>query len=158
MKSALFALVLALIALPVQAQSEDKNAAIKKMFEIVGIDRQMTGGFESMLPVIDQLSAQLQLNTDQKEELKGIYRTWFDQDIDRESIKVQMIALYAETFTKEEIDQINEFYQTPLGVKFVEMSPELMQIGARIGMEEAESKQQLLIDRLQPFIDQHRPK
>jgi len=123
------------------------------MFQLVGIERQMGGGFEAMLPIIDQMSSGLQLDAKEKEQLKNIYRDWFENDLDRKAMKEGMVKIYAEAFTAEEVNGLNKFYSSPIGRKFLEKTPELMRLGAQIGMEEAQKKQGKLMERLQPFFD-----
>ncbi len=149
-------LVLSFIAYPSYADSSKKNTSIEKMFTIMGIDQQLNGGFEAMLPAVDQLASQLQLDVNANEELKNIYRSWFDNDIDRVAIKSKFVEIYAEVFNEKEINELIVFYQSPIGKKFLKKSPELMKLGAQIGMQEAQSKQHLLIERLQPFLDKHK--
>ena len=122
----------------------------------MGIDKQMTGGFDAILPVVDQLASQLQLDANGKEELKTIYRDWWENDIDRKAMKEKMVELYAKTFTTVEINELNKFYRSPIGQKFLEKSPELMKLGAEIGMKEAQTKQTKLIKRFQPFMEKHK--
>ena len=122
------------------------------MFQLVGIERQMGGGFEAMLPIIDQMSSGLQLDAKEKEQLKNIYRDWFEKDLDRKAMKEGMVKLYAEAFTAEEINGLNKFYSSPIGQKFLEKTPELMRLGAQIGMEEAQKSQGKLMERLQPLL------
>ena len=147
------AATLTLISLANAQIPAEKVAETEKMFELMGIDKQLKGGFEAMLPVVDQLAQQYQLTPDQKEEMKNIYRAWWDTDIDRKSMKEKMVKLYADTFTLEELKDLNKFYQSPIGKKFLEVSPVLMQEGARIGMDEASAKEANLLKRLTPFFE-----
>lgn len=149
------ALILPLIFLTLSAPIMAQESAIDKMFTVMNMDTQMNGGFEAMLPVIDQMSAQFKLNDEGKEELKEIFRTWFNEDIDRSKIINEIKALYSDSFTDAELNAITEFYQTPVGQKFLEKSPQLMQFGAQIGMQEAQSKQTQLMERVQPFLEKH---
>lgn len=149
-------LLLVFFTFSVRAEVDRKVAAIEKMFVIMGIDRQMAGGFEAMLPAVEQLASNLNLDAKEKEELKNIYRDWFEQDIDRVSMKKQVIDLYADNFSQQEIEEVIKFYQTPIGQKFLEKAPELMQLGVQIGMKEGQAKQQLLINRLTPFLEKHK--
>ena len=147
-------LSMSLIAYPSYAtEAPSINLSIEKLFAIIGIDKQMNAGFEAMLPVVDRQASQLNLSPSAKEELRNIYKTWFNDDFDRNNIKRQLIQVYADTFTEEEINELIVFYQTPVGQKFLNETPKLTKIGAKIGMEEARSKQYLLNQRLQPFLD-----
>jgi hypothetical protein len=148
-------LILPLLFMTFSTPVMAEEAAIDKMFKVMNMDTQMNGGFEAMLPVIDQMSAQFQLNEAGKAELKQIFRTWFNEDIDRAKIINEIKALYSESFTDDELKAVTEFYQTPVGQKFLEKSPQLMQSGAQIGMQEAQSKQTQLMERVQPFLEKH---
>ncbi|WP_281560239.1 DUF2059 domain-containing protein [Thalassomonas sp. RHCl1] len=151
--SATFAL--ALFAYPVNAESPSKKAAIEEVFVVMGMDKQIYGGFEAMMLTVEQQAARLQLNGEETEELKNIYRNWFEHDIDRVKIKAEMVELYAQTFSEKEIAELLTFYKSPTGQKLLEKSPELMKLGAQIGIEEGQLKQHLLIERVQPFIEKH---
>ncbi|MBM4152675.1 MAG: DUF2059 domain-containing protein [Kiritimatiellaceae bacterium] len=150
------ALALSMISFSYGETSPEKTSAIKAMFQITGMDKQMTGGFEAMLPVVNQLSAQLQLNSEEAEELKTIYRDWFEHDVDRQLIIDKIIELYDEAFTIEEIQILTDFYKTPTGQKFIKQSPELMKAAAEVGMQEAQNKQCKLMERLQSFIEKRK--
>lgn len=131
------------------------KASVEKMFDIMGVSVQMKGGFESMMPVIDQQAAQLQLSSAETEQLRNIYREWFEVDLDHEVITRNFVDLYASRFTEEEVQELIEFYQSPVGQKYLKLAPQLMKAGAQIGMREAQSKEHLLLRRLEPFIKLH---
>jgi len=135
-------IVLCFITQSSYASSSKINASVEKMFTVIGIDQQFNGGFEAMLPVVDQLAAQLKLDVNVKKELRNIYRSWFENDIDRKAMKSKIVEIYAEAFNEKEINELIVFYQSPIGQKFLKKSPELMKLGAQIGMQEAQSKQQ----------------
>lgn len=138
------------------AQAQEQ--AIDKMFKAINIEKHMNSGFEAMLPVAEQMAARYKLNEQEKAELLDIYRSWFEKDIDRTKMMNQIKQLYSETFSEFEIDQITKFYQSKVGQKFLAKSPELMRLGAQIGMAEAQSKQQFLRMRLQSFLEKHKNK
>lgn len=131
------------------------GASVEKMFKVMNMDEQLVGGFEAMLPVIDQMATKFKLDSAGKEELLNIYRAWFNDDLDRSKIKEKIKELYAATFSDKEIDEITKFYQTETGQKFLKKSPELMKLGAQIGMAEAQAKQSQLLNRLKPFFEKH---
>ncbi len=137
---------------------EQATSPVERMFSVMDMDKQMTGGFEAMLPVIEQMAAQLKLDAAAKEELKNIYRDWFKYDFDQQAILAELVEVYSENFTDKEINELTAFYETPTGQKFLAKSPELMQIGAQLGMQEGQLKQGLLLERLQPFMAKHQNK
>lgn len=137
---------------------EQQISSVERMFAVMGMDKQMTGGFEAMLPVIEQMASQLQLDDAAKEELKNIYRDWFKYDFDQQAILTKLVAVYSGSFTDKEINELIAFYETPTGQKFLAKSPQLMQFGAQLGMQEGQLKQALLLERLQPFLAKHQGK
>lgn len=148
-------LILPLIFLFLGSNCFAGSASVEKMFKVMSMDEQLNGGFEAMLPVIDQMAAKFKLDSAGKEELLNIYRAWFNDDLDRSKIKEKIKELYAVTFSDKEIDEITKFYQTETGQKFLKKSPELMKLGAQIGMAEAQAKQSQLLNRLKPFLEKH---
>jgi hypothetical protein len=79
---------------------------IDEMFRVMCMDKQMEGGFEAMLPMIEQMTVQFKLDNEGKEELKGIFRVWFNEDIDRSKITSEIKKQYSQTFTDTEIKEI----------------------------------------------------
>ena len=148
-------LILPLAFLYLAGNCYANDEPVEKMFKVMAMDEQLNGGFEAMLPMIDQMAAKFKLDESAKEELLTIYRTWFYDDIDRTQMINKIKILYVNAFTKKEIEEITAFYQTPLGQKFLKQSPELMKQGVQIGMAEAQSKQAKLLARLKPFLEKH---
>ena len=148
-------LVLPLMFFTLSTPAMAEESPVDEMFKIMSIDKQITGGFEAMLPVIEQMTAQFKLDAEGKEELKGIFRTWFNEDIDREKMVSEIKTLYSQTFTNDELREVTEFYKTSTGKKFLEKSAALMQLGAQIGMNEAQAKQVKLMERVKPFLEKH---
>lgn len=150
-----FIVVALLVASPISGMAADKQEVVERLLEVMKVEKQLSGGFEAMTPVIEQLANNLQLNANEKEELVNIYRDWFINDINRQNIIVEMASLYSQTFSQQEIELMIEFYATPVGQKLVEKSPALMQAGAQLGMQEAERAQPKLIEKLTPFLEKH---
>ncbi len=137
------------------ASSEADIATAERLMHVMKVDNQMLGGFEAILPIVNQMAAQLNLSKAQTDELKDIYRAWFNNDIDRNAIKTQIATLYANTFSKNEMEDIIDFFETPTGQKLITKTPEITRLGAEIGMTAAQNSQQQLMDRLQPFLEKH---
>jgi hypothetical protein len=132
--------------------------AAEEMAQTIGLEKQMANGFNAMLPSIDMVAKRLALGPKETEELKAIYRTWFLEDIDQADLLKQVIAIYAESYTKEELVELTRFYKSPLGQKTLSTMPEIMRKSSTAGMLAAQSKQGALQDRLKPFMEKHAPK
>ena len=50
-----------------------------------------------------------------------------------ESLKPEMLKIYSEAFTADELKEINKFYATGAGKKTIEKMPTLMAQGGQIG-------------------------
>ncbi|WP_461481048.1 DUF2059 domain-containing protein [Porticoccus sp.] len=79
---------------------------------------------------------------------QGVFKAFYDQYLSYPAISEQLIDLYTEAFTLEEIQQITAFYQTPAGAKAMRLSPELFQKGMQIGQRNVAEN----IDVLQRMI------
>lgn len=145
-----FAQIFLITVCSLSAVKADK---VDDLFEVTDMQKQLTGGFEAMMPMIEQQAAQLQLDAEGAKELEAIFKTWFETDIDQEGMLSQMKQLYRDSFTDEELTEVIAFYNTPIGQKFIQQSPVLMQEGARIGMLEAQNAQGKLMERLAPFFE-----
>ena len=137
--------------------SGDAIKAAEKLADLIGIKDQMKASFDAMLPLINQQATQLKLSDNEKTALITIYRDWFHIDMDLDKLYKETIVLYAKAFTIDEINQLIEFYKTPVGKKTLIKLPFLMQEGVKLGQLEAQKKQQALLDRLKPFLEKHKP-
>tara|TARA_B100001093_G_scaffold271174_1_gene259172 strand:- start:252 stop:731 length:480 start_codon:yes stop_codon:yes gene_type:complete len=158
MKIIKYILLLIAISTIILNASPSKNAinAAEDLTRVIGIREQMLAGFDTMLPMIDQLADQLNLSDTERGELITLYRDWFKFDLDKEKIVSQIIVLYAENFTVEELEWLTKFYKSPIGKKTLEKLPLLMQEGAKLGMKEAQDKQPELNRRLQSFMEMYK--
>ncbi len=153
MKRPLLLLLLSASAIFAQAEpsAEALNAA-KELTKTLGLDKQHEAGLATMTPMIENLAKRLQLDEKEANQLRETYREWFTKDLDQVKLREEVTKLYAQTFSAEELKQLNDFYLSPIGQKTVKAMPEIMQKSAALGMQEAQSKQALLQARLQPFI------
>lgn len=149
--------VLPMSAVMAEPSAEALNAA-KTLTQTMGIDKQDENGMSTMAPMIDSLAKRLQLNEADTNELREAYKKWFTEDLDQTKLRENVVKLYAEAFTVEELKQLNEFYLSPLGQKTVQAMPQIMQKSAMLGMQEAQGKQGLLQARIRPLIERHSAK
>jgi len=84
---------------------------------------------------IDQLlDAQIQQNPAMA-PFKSVMTKFLSKHMSFESLKPDLVAIYAEAFTAQELRDINKFYQTETGRKTIKLMPELMAKGSKLGME-----------------------
>lgn len=154
MKALIASTTLALLTVfsPAQEASEESLAAASKLIETMGVREEMAMGFKTaMEPMLQPMIQQMGLNEAQIAELNAIFTGWWENDIDQDAIIDGYKQLYAETFTTEELTELELFYQTPLGKKLLLTLPELTQKGMQLGMTAAQAKQPELMAKMQAF-------
>ena len=70
------------------------------------------------------LAAQLRQNPEMA-RFQGTMRTFFDKYLSWNDVRGDMARAYALTYTEDEMRQLGAFYQTPLGRRLLETTPEL---------------------------------
>lgn len=154
MKALIVSTTLALLTVfaPAQDSNEEALTAAGKLIEAMGIREEMANGFKAaMEPMLQPMIQQMGLKPAQIAELNAIFNSWWEDDIDQDAIISEYQALYANTFTAEELKELGLFYQTPLGKKMLMTMPELTQKGMQIGMTAAQAKQPELIAKMEAF-------
>lgn len=137
------AALVALIALP--AISEDASpgtdpariAAARDLMDVTGITRQMDGMMDAMTKGFAK-GANADTSESGKKATEEFQASMAKFMSYKEEMMTDFAALYAETFTAEEMKQVADFYRSGTGAKFIQMTPSLMQKGAQIGMKYAE--------------------
>jgi hypothetical protein len=73
---------------------------------------------------------------------RDVMLKWLQKYMTWDSMRPELVRLYADTYTEAELKQLAAFYKTPLGQKTLAKTPELLQrtamIGARLGQEHSE--------------------
>lgn len=107
-------------------------AAAKELLAATGAARQ----FEVMVPLISQQleNAFVNFKPDHATEIKEVFRLIPEKFVQRKDELLNDVAqAYADKLTAEELNEIVKFYKTPVGLKFVQTQPELMQQTMKLG-------------------------
>jgi hypothetical protein len=138
-------------AAPAQAASANsapsidpaKESAIRNMFEVLGMAKMMqqviAGMSDSMKPM---LTSSLPAGA-YREKLVDLFFQKFQSKLRIEQLLDLAVPIYDKYFSKEEVEGLTRFYQTPLGQKalsvlpqsMVEMQTASMKLGEQIGRE-----------------------
>ena len=102
------------------------NQEAEKLLNVLGMETALEMSMSQMLDI------QLQQNPSLT-PYKNVMMTFFQKHMSYQSLKPDMLRIYAETFTAEELKEINGFYSTDVGKKTIEKMPQLMAQGAKIG-------------------------
>ena len=80
---------------------------------------------------------------------RGVMLEFFARYMSYDSVKPDLLKVYANAFTAGELQKINAFYATPVGQKTIRMMPVLMAQGAQIGAQRVQDN----IGELQAMIE-----
>lgn len=108
------------------AFADNANEEAEKLFNILGMESALEQSMSQMLDI------QLQQNP-KLTPFKDVMMQFFQKHMSYDSLKPDMLRIYAETFSGQELKEINAFYSTEVGKKTIEKMPALMAQGAQIG-------------------------
>ncbi len=125
-----------LIFIGIQSQAQEKTDLNQKAIELI----KMTSGqqFDVMLDPIVKMVPEDNRKAFKAEVVASL-----------ESLYGQMAQIYTEEFTEAEIDQILAFYNTPVGQKMREITPELTRKGMEIGQQWGQELQPIMMKYMQ---------
>ena len=101
-------------------------AAAETLLKTMEIGKQLDAG-------IDQMVA-LHVKTNPKlEPYKDVMKTFLKKHMSYDSLKGDLLKMYAGSFTEAELKELTDFYKSPIGKKMLEKQPALMKQGAEMG-------------------------
>jgi uncharacterized protein len=120
-----------------------KDAAIRKMFEVMGTSKMMQQVLAGMSGNIKPMLMSSLPPGDYRDKLADLFFEKFRSKLQVEQLLDLTVPIYAKYFSKEEIEGLTRFYQTPLGQKalsvlpqtVVEMQTASMKLGEKLGRE-----------------------
>ena len=129
MKNLLIACLLILSSLSVSYSQDNAGyrEALKKMFEVSGSE-------EVYKSVIRQMFVLLKQRPDVPAEVwDGLEQEFMKTSMD--DLVTMLIPVYEKHLTQGDLEMMIEFYQTPVGSKFAQKSPMIMQESMQIGQQ-----------------------
>ncbi len=118
------------------ARADDAELqAARKLAEMTGMLTTMQAQGQSLIGFIK--AALDQANPRQGVEIEDVVDQYVAPVVQKNipALLDATTKLYAATFTREEIDQMIVFYDTPLGRKIIKTMPQLQQSGTGVGIE-----------------------
>jgi uncharacterized protein len=98
------------------------------------------------------ISQSLDIQLAAKPELmpyKEVMLAFLRKHMSYESLKPDLINLYANAFTESELNELNEFYKTPIGQKALRKMPELISKGEQMGSQRVQDNIQELEEMME---------
>jgi hypothetical protein len=130
MKIFFLSILLSAVALlqPAVARADEAShrKAAESLLSLMNMDSVMSQSIDQMLQMqIKQNPAIAPYEQEMKDFLKK-YMSWA-------GLKDEMVKIYVDEFTESELNELNKFYQTPLGKKTLAKMPVLLAKGAELG-------------------------
>jgi uncharacterized protein len=154
-KTTLLIAVFSLTFTSLHAQDTSSHrAAVNDLLETVEFEKNMLETIENMLEM------QIRQNPDLI-AFRDVMSSFFIKHLTSDEVKERYVDIYLESFTEEEIVELNTFFKTDLGRKYYIESQNLslkgMQIGEEVVQQNMGEFQMLMMERAQELegaIDQ----
>lgn len=124
------ALLLAASQITLADTASEKEAA--ELMEAVGMKSALEQSMEQMLDV--QIN-----NNPSLAPFRSVMLTFFKKYMSYESLKPDIIRIYADAFTAQELKDIRDFYGSKTGQKAIKLMPQLMRQGGEIGAKRVQA-------------------
>jgi uncharacterized protein len=102
--------------------------AAESLLGLMGMESLVAQSVDQMLAMQVQQNPSLAPFQAQMKTFLGKYMSWA-------SLRDDMAKIYVAEFSEAELNELNKFYQTPLGKKTVQKMPSLMAKGAEMGQK-----------------------
>ncbi len=138
----LAATILFLLAACSAYASEGERSEAAILLELTGTEQMLNQTMGNMLELQIQQNPALA-------PFKEVMLEFFEKYMGYESLKPELLRLYNENFTEQELKELNDFYRTDTGKKSIELMPYLVQQGSMIGVQRFQANQ----DELRRMIE-----
>ena len=113
---------------PARADEASHRKAVESLFALMGMENVLAQSIDQMLAMQVQGNPAIAQYQPQMKAFLNKYMSWA-------SLKDDMAKIYMAEFSESELNELNKFYQTPLGKKTVQKMPALMAKGAEMGQK-----------------------
>ncbi len=136
------ALVVACISSPVVADAASHAASAERFLQLANADRLAVSVYAQVQQMFEQRFMEAQAPEKQKallERYQAQANTALDKAIGWEKLKPDLVDLYTSQFSETELNQLIDFYQSPVGKKMLGKLPELNARSAQLTQVKLES-------------------
>jgi len=106
---------------------QDKSDDLKKLFKLMNTDKMIDAMMNNIIPVLKkQASDQIQ-GTDAKEKFEMYIEFVMNEakELSKKLVNEEMVQIYDNHFSHQEIKELITFYESPTGKKYLEETPEI---------------------------------
>lgn len=130
------------------AEESTHHALAEQLLTMMDVQKNM----EQSLEMVKQMQAaqlqQMEVSADKVEKVQSMTEQMMDmiaEEMSWDKLKDDYVSVYVDIFTEEELKGIIEFYETPIGQKFIKKTPELM----KRSMEVSQKQMVILMPKIQ---------
>ena len=112
------------------ADTAAREAAAARLLEASDSAAMIDTIYDSMMPMFQGMAEEMGIEESQRpifdrhmERVFAVLR----EEVSWEKMEPYMVAIYAEVYTADELNELAEFYESPLGQKMLAKMPELME-------------------------------
>jgi len=152
----IFLATLGMLVKPAHADDTAARALASKLIDMTRGKESIREGFDN---VINGVIANMQahgLPEAGVDEIKAAVDKWYTAEINFDDIRPKMVDAYVKDFSADELKQILDFYQTPVGQKAIKEMPDVMRQGAVIAQDYTKAKIPDLNAALTPILAKYR--
>ncbi len=144
MKTSLLLALAALILLASPGSADEKahRKAAEDLLTLMEVDKQMQSAIDQSLDIQIKTNPQLM-------PFRPVLKEFFTKHMTWDAVKDDMIKIYVDAFEEGEIQELIQFYKTPLGKKLIAKTPELTGKGMEIGAKRVQDNQAELVQMIQ---------
>ncbi|MBT8082317.1 MAG: DUF2059 domain-containing protein [Gammaproteobacteria bacterium] len=111
------------------ADLSSHEAAARKLLEVTRSDQVLDTTYDAMIPYLEQMAAQHRIEGDTEAIFdRHRQRVWqtLREELNWAKMEPLMIATYTTVFTEQELLELAAFYETPIGQKYLDKTPEMI--------------------------------
>ena len=110
------------------AGGDTHQQAVEKLFELTHMQQKIDSSVNNVMAL------QLRQNPALLEH-EDLLRAFLEKNIGWSGMKADLVTMYKQAFTEQELNEINAFYSTPAGQKLIQRLPELIQQRDQLAMQ-----------------------
>jgi len=103
-----------------------KEAAIRKLFEIQGTKKSMEQVITAMSANMKPTLSKMLPPGEYQDKLIPLFFEKFQSKLKTDDVMDMIVSIYDKYLSKEDIDGLTQFYQTPVGKKMISVLPQLV--------------------------------
>ena len=110
------------------ADSASHRQAVEKLLELIHMQAKIDASVQTVI------NLQLQQEPALREHVE-LLRAFLEKQIGWTGMREELVTMYQQAFTEEELNAMNSFYGSPVGRKMIQRLPELIQQRDRLAMQ-----------------------